>query len=103
MRMLQELTNQLRLAQQEARNAYGQYNPGSGPTSGGAYITTPGSAIASGASLSCTVFQIKGGSSTSLGSATVWNMYNSSVVSGKICTLAPDSTGAFVVLAQSCT
>jgi hypothetical protein len=108
-RQLQDLIPQLRAAAQNARNAYQQYTP-TGAQSGAVYFclpTTLTGATGSWPSLtptsqSLTVYQASGTSLTSLGTFTVYNWYPAAPAASKVCQVAPDGSGNFVVVAQSC-
>lgn len=111
-RDLQDLLNRLVRLEQ---NPWLQQGPASGGSSGtSVYVCVPGTAIAaatgapgSGSPSSITnqtVYLISGGSySTVSTTATIYNAYLGSVVSGKVCTLGPNGDGTYTVLGQSCT
>jgi hypothetical protein len=111
LRLVQDLQDQVKAAQQTARNAFSQ--PGQlGNSALGVYIcfpTTMGGATGSfgaltpGSQSGLTVYQVSGTTQTSLGTFTVYNWLPASPVASKVAYCLPDGAGNFVLIDQSCT
>jgi hypothetical protein len=114
MRLLQDLLPQLRSAQQNARNAFAQWNPGGGSGGASVYVCVLGAALpagtapaggAPGSLAAQTIYRIAdgGASYTTVGTATVYNPYLSAGTSGRIVTVIPNPDGSYTAIGQSCT
>jgi hypothetical protein len=109
LRYLQDLLDQIRAATQNARNAYGQAQPGGSGGSGVYYClpTTLGGATGSWPNLtpsseSLAVYQVNAGALISVGTATVYNFYPAAPAASLVLQVSPNGDGTFSGVAQSC-
>jgi hypothetical protein len=78
--------------------------PGGGGGGGGAFVCLAVPAIAGGGVGTADVFLVVGGATVAYATgATIYNEYNSPTTAGRVCTLAQNSDGSFIILGQSCT
>jgi hypothetical protein len=104
MRLIADLTQQLRGAQQQTKGvgASMQNLPSGG--GGGGFKCVSAAGTAAGGSSTETIQQLTGGSFTSIGTATIFNpMPSDAIPSGHTVTLNPVGDGSYMAASVSCT
>jgi hypothetical protein len=103
-RLIADLTQQLRGAQQAAKGVGSDYNNAPTGSGGGAFKCVSAAGTAGGGSSSETIQQLSAGSFSSIGTATIYNpMPSDAIPSGHTVTLAAVGDGTYMALSVSCT
>jgi hypothetical protein len=104
-RRLGQIDSKSTQAAQSVAQVWGSPGGGGGTAGGPAgfeCLSIP--AIGAGGSATADVYQMVRGTSVLFATgATIWNPYLSATTAGRICTLAQNSDGSFMILGQSCT
>jgi hypothetical protein len=104
MRLIADLTQQLRGAQQSSKGVGASFQNLPSGGGGGAFFATPAGAVTGNSSFTANVSQFVAGSSTVVATAaTIYNNFAASLVAGLQCFVVPDGAGNYVVVTQSCT
>jgi hypothetical protein len=112
-RLIADITQQLRGVQQSAKGVGSGFQFGPSGGGGGAFFCQPSGSVAGATgtwptltptSFTADVYQMVGGVLTLItASAGISNGFPAALVASKVCFVAADTSGAYVVVSQSCT